>query len=118
MQVETKTCVMHPRAVTREMVNAAVKVHTKICGAIYGGVVRGILNFAVGKNGRQSDKRLVNRVRDEALRNVKPREYGEKAPEVYGDPEDYDPVLRAHCRLDREYRLWAAYEPTSAGRPT
>lgn len=56
--------------------------------------------FAVGKRGRRWDVQLVERVKEEAFRDVKPLEEGETAPEVYRSLKDYDPVLRAHCRLD------------------
>ena len=31
---------------------------------------------------------------------IRRREAGVEEPEVYEDPEEYDPVLRWHCRLE------------------
>jgi hypothetical protein len=43
VKVQGKTCLRHPRPITREMGNAAIRLQAKICGSLYGGVIRGIL---------------------------------------------------------------------------
>jgi len=47
---------------------------------------------------RIQDNRVIRLLREDALRAVTPLERAERG-ETYGREEDYDPVLRAHCRL-------------------
>jgi hypothetical protein len=44
------------------------------------------------------DNRVIRLLREDALRAMTPLERAERG-ETYGREEDYDPVLRAHCRL-------------------
>jgi hypothetical protein len=44
------------------------------------------------------ENRVVRLLREDALRAVTPLERAERG-ETYAREEDYDPVLRAHCRL-------------------
>ena len=43
LRADDKTCRKHPRPVTREIVNSTIRLHTTICAAVYGGVMRDVL---------------------------------------------------------------------------
>jgi hypothetical protein len=55
--------------------------------------------FSVSHNGDGLDSRLFERLRTDGLRAQRLTEYG-LVRERYRSVQDYDPVLRAHCRLD------------------
>lgn len=54
--------------------------------------------FAVNRDGSQADERVLHLLKEDALRALARRERAERE-EVYEGVEEYDPVLRAHCRL-------------------
>jgi hypothetical protein len=55
--------------------------------------------LASGKNAGLPSERLRARLKEDAVRAMEPVRPDVKPKPAYLSVEDYDPVLRAHCRL-------------------
>ncbi len=57
--------------------------------------------FFTSPTGEHLDEQMLERLRADYCQALPPTEYG-RIREQYGSVHDYDPVLRAHCRLNPE----------------
>ena len=55
-------------------------------------------DLSVDRNGAQPYERALQLLKENAVRALAKREPAERG-ETYESVEEYDPVLRAHCRL-------------------